>query len=139
MATDSSFRLLPPSMHTQATAFYRLHGSPMKVRSTHQVWVLGAPAITACVCTQAVVSREGHWLTSLFVDPALRKRGLAGQLLDQVRLVVDGPIWLFCRPELSRVYHRHGYYTAKQMPESLTSKLQRYRREKQLIALVNPG
>lgn len=139
MPTDSLFRLLPAPLHTQANAFYRRHGSPMKVKSTHQVWVLGAPAITACACIQAVAGSEGHWLTSLFVDPALRKRGLAGQLLDQVRLAIDGPIWLFCRTELSQFYHRHGYHTAEQMPESLNSKLQRYRREKELVALVNPG
>lgn len=109
----------------------------MKARDVHQVWAVGAPDITACACIQAISGAEGHWLTSLFVDPALRNRGLAGRLLSQLRMTIDGSIWLFCRPELVELYYRHGYHIASQLPESLACKLVRYQRDKDLIALVN--
>lgn len=131
--------LLSPAMHPLANAFYRRHGSLMKARDVHQVWAVGAPDISGCACIQPLTDGNGHWLTSLFVDPTARNQGLAGRLLSQMRLAVSGSIWLFCRPELADLYHHHGYQIASHLPESLASKLQRYRREKDLIALVNLG
>lgn len=139
MSTLLPCRHLPTSLYSQANAFYRQHGSAMKARPVHQVWVAGASNISACLCIQPVADHHGYWLTSLFVDPAARRRGLAQQLLREVRLAVTGPIWLFCRPELSSLYRRQGYLVAESLPISLSSKLARYKREKQLIALVHQG
>lgn len=138
-SVTSSCLLLSPAMHPLANAFYRRHGSLMKARDAHQVWAVGAPDIQACACIQPLTDGNGHWLTSLFVDPTVRNQGLAGRLLSQMRLAVSGSIWLFCRPELADLYHHHGYQITGNLPESLASKLHRYRREKDLIALVNLG
>lgn len=140
--------LLPPTMHALANAFYREHGSAMKARDVHQVWAArlsrtadaehtDPAAIVACACLQPISGADGHWLTSLFVAPQVRNRGLAGRLLKHLRQAEDGSIWLFCRPELTELYVRHGYCVATRLPESLASKLTRYQRDKQLVALVN--
>lgn len=109
----------------------------MKARPVHQVWVDQPNAIQACACLQPVAN--GYWLTSLFVTPARRHQGLAGQLLDSMRAATQGPIWLFCRTELVSLYLRHGYTLTTILPESLTDRLARYRRNRDLVALVHPG
>lgn len=139
MPTSILCQLLPANEHALANAFYRRHGSSMKVRAMHRIWTAGAPEILACTCLQAVSGSGGHWLTSLFVDPDFRHRGFAGCLLEHVRSRVEGPIWLFCRPELSSLYQRHGYQPSSELPQSLSAKLARYQREKTLIAMLHPG
>lgn len=139
MPANAYCQQLPPNQQAQANDFYRRHGSAIKARQAHQVWIAGAPNIAACTCVQPVPGSEGHWLTSLFVDPALRCCGLAGRLLDHVRSNVEGPIWLFCRPELGGLYQRHGYQIAADLPQSLATKLSRYQHDKQLIAMVHLG
>jgi N-acetylglutamate synthase-like GNAT family acetyltransferase len=116
-----------------ADSFYRLHGSKMRTRAEHAVWSVRADQLLACLCLQHVA--HGHWLTNLFVDPRMRRHGLAGSLLDKACASVRGPVWLFCHPELEQFYRGHGFASCESLPESLASKLQRYQRSKNLLPL----
>lgn len=113
--------------------FYRAHGSPMKTKSAHTVWSVRDDRLHACLCLQPVA--HGHWLTGLFVTPALRNMGLAGRLITAARASVSGPVWLFCNPDLERLYARYGFQRCAELPQQLCSKLERYQRSKPLIAL----
>lgn len=113
--------------------FYRMHGSRMKTRPEHTVWVVRGEQVLACLCLQPMA--HGHWLTSLFVDPGMRRQGLAGRLLDAACASVYGPVWLFCQPELEQLYRSHGFIHCPTLPESLASKLQRYQRSKNLLPM----
>ncbi|WP_373185671.1 GNAT family N-acetyltransferase [Halopseudomonas sp.] len=125
--------LLDPAERALADQFYRLHGSQMKTRPAHKVWAIRGESLQACLCLQPIAN--GHWLTSLFVDPALRGQGLAGYLLEHACASLEGSVWLFCHPGLEHLYARHGFAVCPELPESLASKLQRYQRNKALIAL----
>lgn len=129
--------LLNPTNRTLADQFYRRHGSRMKTRPAHQVWVIRSDSLLACLCLQPVA--EGYWLTSLFVDPAHRRRGMAQQLLDTARSGVPGPVWLFCNPELQALYVKSGFEICTLLPESLADRLERYQRSKPLIAMTTSG
>ncbi len=126
-----------PAEHSLADQFYRLHGSRMKTRPTHQVWVVRTDALHACLCLQPIA--HGHWLTSLFVDPALRGQGIAQQLLDNACASVAGPVWLFCHPDLQLLYAKRGFVVCRALPSPLADRLKRYQRTKLLIAMGTPG
>ncbi|MGI3130246.1 GNAT family N-acetyltransferase [Halopseudomonas pachastrellae] len=115
--------------------FYRAHQRGMKARGDQQIWALRAPHICAAVCLQPVDS--GYWLTSLLVAPELRRHGLGSHVLQQLRLRVAGPIWLFCAPSLIPFYQACGYQPTATLPPALSSRLQRYQRSKSLVALVS--
>lgn len=117
-----------------AEQFYKAHGSRMKIRAHHTPWVvLRGDRLLACLCLQPVA--QGHWLTSLFVHPACRRSGLASTLLAAACAAVEGPIWLFCQPQLEILYRQQGFVRSAGLPESLGAKLQRYQRSKDLIAM----
>ncbi len=117
-----------------ADRFYRAHGSRMKTRAEHIIWTLNTDRMLAALCLQAVA--QGHWLTSLFVDPGYRRAGLASTLLDAACTSVEGPVWLFCQPQLEPLYRQQGFTRSTCLPESLAGKLQRYRRSKDLMAMT---
>lgn len=124
---------LAPTERHLADSFYRLHGSRMKTRPVHTVWTVRSDQILACLCLQPM--SHGQWLTSLFVDPRMRRQGLAGYLLNDACASVNGPVWLFCQPELVPLYRNHGFIPCPSLPESLASKLQRYQRRKELLPM----
>lgn len=124
---------LDPAERELADQFYRRHGSRMKTTPAHQVWVVRSDRLHACLCLQQVA--QGYWLTSLFVDPALRKKGLASWLVREACAPVTRPVWLFCHPDLEPVYSSLGFANSTLLPESLADKLQRYRRSKPLLAM----
>lgn len=124
---------LHPDDRHLADQFYKAHGSRMKTRPSHTVWALRSDYILACLCLQPIAN--GSWLTSLFVDPAHRRSGLAGQLLASACAATDGPLWLFCQPHLEPLYRQQGFVRSAGLPESLSAKLRRYQRTKDLIGM----
>ncbi|MCG3643298.1 GNAT family N-acetyltransferase [Pseudomonas putida] len=105
----------------------------MRAASDAELWVARAPGIIAGLSLSAV--SEGFWLTGLFVDPQRRSQGVAARLVEAALVQVGGPVWLFCHPELTPFYQRLGFDLAQQLPEALASRLQRYQRNKRLVAL----
>ncbi|WP_409282034.1 GNAT family N-acetyltransferase [Pseudomonas putida] len=113
--------------------FYRQHSSRMRAASDAELWVARAPGIIAGLSLSAV--GEGFWLTGLFVAPQRRNQGVAARLVEAALAQVDGPVWLFCHPDLMPFYQRLGFDLAQQLPEALASRLLRYQRNKRLVAL----
>ena len=120
-----------------ANRFYRSEGSRMTARSRHRVLVLRDTEIRAALCLQPVA--DGTWLTNLLIAREKRAQGLATRLLAEARSLTHGPIWLFARPELEGFYIRRGYEPGAVRPPELDERLSRYRRNKKLVALVQPG
>ncbi|QJI39129.1 GNAT family N-acetyltransferase [Pseudomonas sp. ADAK13] len=113
--------------------FYRSHHSPMKAFKGGQLWVAKGSEIVAGLCLTPVVG--GQWLTGLFVDPALRGQGLAARLIRASVSRVDGTVWLLCHPELEGFYQRLGFTQDTLLPQSLSERLVRYKRNKPMIAM----
>lgn len=130
---QTEFRALHGPQRTLLDKFYRAHGSKMKVSAVATCWVAGRSAIKAGLCLTAI--ERGHWLTGLLVAPEQRNQGLASALVRHAMSTVDGPVWLFCKPELESFYHRLGFVACIGMPEILEQRLERYRRSKRLIAM----
>lgn len=105
----------------------------MRAASDAELWVARAPGIIAGLSLSAV--GEGFWLTGLFVAPQRRNQGVAARLVETALAQVDGPVWLFCHPDLMPFYQRLGFDLAQQLPEALASRLLRYQRNKRLVAL----
>jgi len=114
--------------------FYKHQGSRMRAANDGESWVARSDGIIAGLCLTAVA--DGHWLTSLFVAPDHRKRGVAAQLIEAALAGHSGPTWLFCHPDLTAYYQRLGFSITAQLPEALASRLQRYQRSKDLLAMV---
>jgi GNAT superfamily N-acetyltransferase len=132
----ADFQQLPPLLYPLVNRFYRAFQRGTKASSQHLVWVgKEHQQIVSALCMQTTAN--GHWLTSLLVAPTHRRQGLAVALLGHVRQQYSGPIWLFCAPELSALYHLAGYKTTNDLPESLQARLVRYQRHKRLVALVS--
>ena len=89
--------------------------------------------IIAGLCLRPVA--QGHWLTGLFVDPACRGQRIATQLVERAVAHTDGPVWLFCHPDLQPFYEGMGFSIDPQLPRSLVDRLARYIRTKPLIAM----
>lgn len=130
---DTDFRTLGDLQRPLLEKFYRAHGSRMKVSTLATCWVAGQAEIKAGLCLTAI--EHGHWLTGLLVAPDYRCQGLASSLVRHAISTVNGPVWLFCKPELEPFYQRLGFTACSKMPEILAQRLERYRRSKQLIAM----
>jgi GNAT superfamily N-acetyltransferase len=128
---------LAPVAFPLANQFYRTHRSRMRARGHHRVLVLRDAAIFAALCLQPAA--QGHWLTNLMVAPERRGLGWAGHLLAEARRMSEGPIWLFCHPELEPFYQRAGYSRCEILPPALSERLARYRQSKPLIAMLHGG
>lgn len=129
----SHYRALPAPQKPLANDFYRAHRSPMRANREDRVWVAQHQEIVAALCLRPVA--PGQWLTGLFVAPAQRRQGLARRLIERALARADGPVWLFCHPELDDFYRRLGFTPSPQLPGPLAERLARYRRSKALIAL----
>lgn len=113
--------------------FYREHQSSMRAASKGQAWVAKQAEIIGALCLTPVA--EGHWLTGLFVAPALRGQAVARGLIEAALQPLGGPVWLFCHPDLLGFYQRSGFETAQRLPQTLGERFMRYSRSKPLIAL----
>ncbi|ONH57322.1 Acetyltransferase (GNAT) domain-containing protein [Pseudomonas cedrina] len=113
--------------------FYRSHNSSMKALKGGRLWVARVDGIVAGVCLTPVVG--GQWLTGVFVDPAYRGQGLASRLIGEAVADVDGTVWLLCHPGLEGLYRRMGFSQDTVLPQSLSERLVRYRRNKPMIAM----
>ncbi len=131
---DLYYRALPAQLKPLAEKFYRAQRSAMRSHSTDQLWVAQQGEICAALCLRPVES--GVWLTSLLVAPSLRGQGIAGRLIEHALADHNEPVWLFCHPQLAAFYLRLGFTPCDALPHSLSQRLQRYQRSKQLIALM---
>ena len=113
--------------------FYRSHNSPMKAQKSGRLWVARDSEIVAGLCLTQVVG--GQFLTGVFVDPAYRGQGLAARLIRQAVAEVDGTVWLLCHPDLEGLYQRLGFSQDTVLPQSLSERLVRYKRNKPMIAM----
>ncbi|CRM04373.1 Acetyltransferase (GNAT) family protein [Pseudomonas sp. 31 E 6] len=113
--------------------FYRRHDSSMKALKGGRLWVVRDTEIVAGLCLSPVVG--GQWLTGMFVDPAYRGQGLATRLIQQAVAGVDGTVWLLCHPDLEGFYQRMGFSQDTVLPQSLSERLVRYKRNKPMIAM----
>ncbi|AZF28241.1 Acetyltransferase, GNAT family [Pseudomonas sp. R2-60-08W] len=113
--------------------FYRSHNSSMKALKDGQLWVARDTQIVAGLCLTPVVG--GQWLTGVFVDPAYRGQGLAARLIHLAVAEVDGTVWLLCHPDLETLYQRMGFSQHTVLPQSLSERLVRYKRNKPMIAM----
>lgn len=122
-----------------ANKFYKSQRSPMRVGRSEQVWVAQQAEIIAACCLKPVA--DGHWLSALLVAREQRQQGVASQLLNTLRSHSQGPIWLFCAPQLLGFYQRLGFAPCPDLPGELNERLQRYQRKQPLLALVaaQPG
>jgi GNAT superfamily N-acetyltransferase len=106
----------------------------MRGKGGARLWVAKDDEIVGALNLTPVVG--GHWLTGVFVAPSRRREGVAGRLIEAALGEVEGPVWLFCDPELSGFYQRLGFVAAEHLPAELNGRLARYRQTKTLIALV---
>ncbi|WP_460138449.1 GNAT family N-acetyltransferase [Pseudomonas sp. H2_D07] len=113
--------------------FYRRHDSSMKALKGGRLWVVRDTEIVAGLCLSPVVG--GQWLTGMFVDPTYRGQGLATRLIQQAVAGVDGTVWLLCHPDLEGLYQRMGFSQDTVLPQSLSERLVRYKRNKPMIAM----
>ena len=113
--------------------FYRSHNSSMKALKGGRLWVARDGEIVAGLCLSPVVG--GQWLTGVFVDPAYRGQGLAARLIEQAVAGVEGTVWLLCHPDLEGLYQRMGFSQDTLLPQSLSERLVRYKRNKPMIAM----
>ncbi|MDP9784511.1 GNAT family N-acetyltransferase [Pseudomonas fluorescens] len=113
--------------------FYRTHQSSMKAVRQAQLWVARRNEIVAALCLRPVSG--GHWLTGLFVDPACRAQGIAARLIAEAVKGVEGPVWLFCHPDLRGFYERRGFSFDPELPYAMAERLSRYARSKPMIAM----
>ncbi|AHY43559.1 NUDIX domain-containing protein [Stutzerimonas decontaminans] len=126
---------LPQALQPLLVRFYRAHNSRNRVRPEATCWVARRGAIVGGLCLTPVA--DGHFLTGLLVTPAERNCGVGAQLVREVLASCDGPVWLFCKPELLDFYTRLGFVKTDRLPDTLADRLSRYRRSKALIALLN--
>ena len=131
-----------PNLHIEPLAeplwpllnkFYRSHNSSMKALKGGRLWVARESEIVAGLCLTPVVG--GQWLTGVFVDPAYRGQGLAKRVIDAAVAEVEGTVWLLCHPDLEGLYQRMGFTQNTVLPQSLSERLVRYKRNKPMIAM----
>lgn len=113
--------------------FYRSHNSSMKALKGGRLWVARDSEIVAGLCLSPVVG--GQWLTGVFVAPTYRGQGLAARLILQAVAEVEGSVWLLCHPDLESLYQRMGFSQDTVLPQSLSERLVRYKRNKPMIAM----
>lgn len=128
------FYLLPELSRPLLDKFYREHRSPMRAVSEGQRWVAKQTDIVGALCLTRVA--DGHWLTGLFVAPALRGQAIASRLIGAALTDIQGPLWLFCHPDLLGFYQGSGFEPTSNLPQGLADRFERYRRTKALIALI---
>ncbi|KTC31807.1 GNAT family acetyltransferase [Pseudomonas sp. ICMP 19500] len=113
--------------------FYRNHNSSMKALKGGRLWVARDSAIVAGLCLSPVVG--GQWLTGVFVAPTYRGQGLAARLVEEAVAGCEGTVWLLCHPDLEGLYRGMGFSQDTVLPQSLSERLVRYKRNKPMIAM----
>ena len=113
--------------------FYRSHNSSMKALKGGRLWVVRDGEIVAGLCLSPVMG--GQWLTGVFVAPSYRGQRLAAQLIGEAVAGCEGTVWLLCHPDLERLYQRMGFSQDTVLPQSLSERLVRYKRNKPMIAM----
>ncbi|OOV94883.1 MULTISPECIES: GNAT family N-acetyltransferase [Pseudomonas] len=113
--------------------FYRSHNSSMKALKGGRLWVVRDGEIVAGLCLSPVVG--GQWLTGVFVAPTHRGQGLAARLIGEAVASIEGTVWLLCHPDLERLYQGMGFSQDTVLPQSLSERLVRYKRNKPMIAM----
>jgi GNAT superfamily N-acetyltransferase len=131
----TDFYPLPELSRPLLDKFYREHRSPMRAGGEARLWVAKQAEIVGGLCLTDVAG--GQWLTGLFVAPALRGQGIARCLIEAALVDVQGPVWLFCHPDLLGFYQGVGFEPAPGLPQALADRFERYSRTKPLIALVS--
>ncbi|MGO4800202.1 GNAT family N-acetyltransferase [Pseudomonas sp. W22_MBD1_FP4] len=131
--TELSIDLLAEPLWQLLNKFYRSHDSSMKALKGGRLWVARDGEIVAGLCLSPVVG--GQWLTGVFVAPAYRRQGLAARLILQAIADVQGTVWLLCHPDLESLYQRIGFTQDTILPQSLSERLVRYKRNKPMIAM----
>ncbi|MFV3015270.1 GNAT family N-acetyltransferase, partial [Pseudomonas sp. KHB2.9] len=61
--------------------------------------------------------------------------GLAARLIRQAVADGEGTVWLMCHPDLEGWYQRMGFTQDTVLPQSLSERLVRYKRNKPMIAM----
>lgn len=105
----------------------------MRAANKGQVWIAQQQELVGALCLTAV--NDGQWLTGLFVAPQWRGQGVAGRLIEAALTETQGPVWLFCHPELLSFYQALGFAEARRLPAALGERFMRYSRSKALLAL----
>ena len=131
--TELSIDLLAEPLWPLLNKFYRSHDSSMKALKGGRLWVARDGEIVAGLCLSPVIG--GQWLTGVFVAPAYRRQGLAARLILQAIADVQGTVWLLCHPDLESLYQRIGFTQDTVLPQSLSERLVRYKRNKPMIAM----
>jgi GNAT superfamily N-acetyltransferase len=131
--TELSIDLLAEPLWPLLNKFYRSHDSSMKALKGGRLWVARDGEIVAGLCLSPVIG--GQWLTGVFVAPAYRRQGLAARLIFQAIADVQGTVWLLCHPDLESLYQRIGFTQETILPQSLSERLVRYKRNKPMIAM----
>jgi len=127
------FQPIPDIQRALVEKFYRAHRSPMRTKGNGQIWIAKDREIVGAMSLRTV--EDGHWLTGLFVAPEKRAQGIARDLIEAAMASVEGPVWLFCEPELTQFYQRLGFVVSEDLPQELVARLARYRQTRMLIAL----
>ena len=131
-----------PPMHIEPLAeplwpllnkFYRSHNSSMKALKGGRLWVVRDAEIVAGLCLSPVVG--GQWLTGVFVTPTYRGQQLAARLIGEAVAGCEGTVWLLCHPDLEGLYQGMGFSQDTVLPQSLSERLVRYKRNKPMIAM----
>ena len=113
--------------------FYRSHNSSMKALKGGRLWVVRDGEIVAGLCLSPVVG--GQWLTGVFVAPTHRGQGLAARLIGEAVAGIEGTVWLLCHPDLGTVVSEDRVQPGHGLPQSLSERLVRYKRNKPMIAM----
>lgn len=128
---------LPLTSRQLLNKFYREQRSPMRAAQGATLWVARGPAIVAALNLSPVA--QGAWLTGLLVAEACRGRQIARQLVRAAVTQTQGPVWLFCHPDLQGFYEKLGFIADPALPGALAERLQRYRLSKFLMAMEYPA
>jgi len=133
------FKQLPNEHRQLLNKFYRDQRSPMRTSQGATLWVArDADAIIAGLNLTPI--EQGAWLTGLLVASEQRGRQVARRLVDTAASSIEGPLWLFCHPDLQVFYQALGWTVDPLLPTTLEERLHRYRQNKFLLAMErHPG
>lgn len=112
---DITAGVLPAIQTPLVNKFYQAHKARGKATRHDQNWVLKSTEIVAACRVQSVASSD--FLSTVLVDPKLRGRGLARQLLLAVLAQQYAPLYTFAYRHLAAFYAGLGFEVIQ--PEAL--------------------
>ncbi|TMP24030.1 N-acetyltransferase [Pseudoalteromonas rubra] len=118
--------VLPAIQTPLVNKFYQAHKARGKATRQDQNWVLKSTEIVAACRVQCVASSD--FLSTVLVDPKLRGRGLARQLLMAVLASQHTPLYTFAYRHLATFYAGLGFeeIEPERLPQALTEKYHTY-------------